>query len=130
MHGMPAIPQCPHPSSHLHLLKVSHPAASLSPRRISISLALAQSTKLAVIEERVSNIAAVTRPLPTTLAAEGKVRMCATILSTCTSNSTHTLCTRRPPPCVVDTTAQRIALTLALNPCPPPFPSQAPYLRC
>jgi uncharacterized Rmd1/YagE family protein len=41
--------------------------------KLSISFALAQSTKLSVLEERALTIAAATRKLPMQLAQEGKV---------------------------------------------------------
>ncbi|KAL4859376.1 Sporulation protein RMD1 [Chlorella vulgaris] len=43
--------------------------------KLSISFALAQSTKLSVLEERALSIAEITRKLPKALASEGKVRI-------------------------------------------------------
>lgn len=56
---------------------ITLPTAMADPHlmKISISFALAQSTKLSVLEERALSIAAVTRNLPIALAQEGRVRI-------------------------------------------------------
>ncbi|KAL4421985.1 hypothetical protein ABPG77_011008 [Micractinium sp. CCAP 211/92] len=56
---------------------ITLPTAMADPHlmKIAISFALAQSTKLSVLEERALSIAAVTRKLPIALAQEGRVRI-------------------------------------------------------